>query len=558
MDTENPAEELDVEIQGVKVSSLRNISKEFEGGKIYEIKKLKLYGTDVLVANGIDADSQLIYRIVEPEIDEDTRKIINFITKERSLLLMDIDNTSGTEKHVEDKIMEFLTQHYGEVDNALLWKVFYYMKKEFIGAGDIDVLFADPRIEDISLSGEGQAVYVMLPGSDLSKEGYYATDIRPVGPSYEKLLLRVGQIADLIPSYLTPILDGTIRKNQNRVNLIYGNQVSPFGGAFTIRSVKETPLTFADLIVGKEINVEMAAWLWFLVEKGASILIFGSTGSGKTTLLNALLFFVPRGRKIVVIEDTRELRLTAGSNWMVGITRKPSTLEQTFRVITLHDQLVSALRMRPDYITVGEIRGSEAYTLFDAMSSGHTGLGTVHAGSLQDLMNRFAGGMNKEGGMYVPPALQNSVDVLIHISQVILPETGTFQRRRVLNIWENKPVELRTKGVGISEIYPEFVRDRSGNGLFSYDAVTDTFTGLSSELLEGYLADYYGRRDGMSHEEVLKDLNRRATVINYVVAERSKLNPFQIQLILNYYTTTKKLKDEWKKYAVNLPYSGGI
>lgn len=540
-------------------ASLHNpVATDFEGGEIFDSNDFLLYGVKITALNGIDAMSRLIYRTVEPGIDDEMKELIDFIRQNKSLLLMGVDREVDPEKNVEKKVREFLDEHYGKVNASILSRIFYYIKKEFMGVGALDVLFIDPRIEDISVSGDGQSVYVMLPGGGKTREGYYKTNISPKEKDYQDMLLRVGQVSNLTPSFLTPILDGTIDRNQDRVNLVYGNQISPAGGAFTIRAVKETPFTVADLIVEREVNVEMIAWLWYMVEKGASGLIFGSTGSGKTTLLNALLFFVPAGRKVVVIEDTRELRLPGGTNWTVGITRKPSMLESGYEPISLHDQLVSALRLRPDYITVGEIRGREAYTLFDAMSTGHTGYGTVHAGGLEDVQNRFASNPSVEGSMYIPPALQNSMNFLVHISQVILPEAGVFQRRRVLNIWENKPAEYRTHGTGKVSIAPEFVKDRLGRGLFTYNSVMDSFEGLSEGVLEGYLLDYYAGMEGMSHENALKDLNRRATVINYIVAERAHLNPFQMYLAINYYTKLRQLKESWLKYAVNLPYEEGV
>jgi flagellar protein FlaI len=555
-----PRHVIDAEISvgGVGAADFDAVADAFLGGKVWEKKVLWLYGTRIAALNGVDANGEYIYRTVEPRIDAEMRQLINFISGNRSLLLMDTGKGANAEEYIETKTRDFIERHWGWVNSGLMTRALYYIKKEFVGIGRLDVLLADERIEDVTISGKGQSVYVQLSGGEETREGYYSTDIQPSAHDYDNLLLRIGQKSGITPNYLTPILDGTMQSNHDRVNMVYGDQVSPAGGSCTIRRVKDTPLSIADLIVAREMNVEMAAWLWYVVEKGASGLIFGSTGSGKTTLLNTILFSIPYPKKVVVIEDTRELRMPNDTNWSSGITRIPSSQQPGYESIRLHDQLVSALRQRPDYIVVGEIRGREAYTLFDAMSTGHVGYGTLHAGGLEDMQNRLANDPNAEGSMYVPLALQNSMDFALHVSQVILSEGGTHQRRRVLNIWENKPVEFREHGTAGLNISPEFVKDRLGNGLFSYSSATDTFECPSGQMLDGYLVDMFASREGKTHGEALRDLNRRAVVLNYIVAERAHLSNLDMHLEVNYYSKTGKLKDKWLKYSANVPYAGGI
>lgn len=532
--------------------------KDFGEGGIFGTYETVLYGNRISMVAGRDASSRLIYRVLEPIMDLEMNDVLSFVDRNKDLFLMSTMRELNPERGIEQRFRSFVLSHRKDVQDAVMERCLYYIKKKFIGAGQIDPFLVDPRVEDTTVSGEGQGVFVMLAGGDNVREGYYRTSVILNGNDYLNMLLRVSQISSMSPSYLTPIVDGTIASNSDRVNLVFGTQVSPSGGSYTIRSVKEIPFTVANLIKGREMSVEMVAWLWFMVERGASGLIMGSTGSGKTTLLNALLLFVPAGRKVSVIEDTRELRLPDGTNWTVGLTRKSGRMGHDFKPITLHDQLVSALRQRPDYITVGEIRGSEAYTLFDAMSTGHIGYGTVHAGGLEDLHNRFASNPGVEGSMYVPPALQNSLSFIIHVSQVLLPIPGVFQRRKVLNIWENRPSEYRSTATGRVNVTPEFIMDANGRGLFTYDPGNDSFEGPSSGVVEGYLLDHFASREGMSHEEALIDLNRRATVLNYIVSEGSNMTPSRMYLELNYYSKTKKLKDVWRKYAVNLPYAEGV
>ncbi len=337
----------------------------------------------------------------------------------------------------------------------------------------------------------------------------------------------------------------TYKDGSDRLGLTYGRKVSLPGRTFTIRNVKEIPLTMGDLVAEKEASVEMAAWLWFVFEKGASGLIFGSTDSGKTTLLSALLAFVPYPKKILVMTYDR---------WLGQFT----SLDQSCKTLNIHDRLVSPLGRMPDNVNVYEMQEAGIYALPHGTFTDRPQYITLRAESLNDLTKKLTANIATESHAPDVLGLVNSMNFIVHIGQVLLSATGLVRRRRVLNIWENRPAEYRTHGMGKVSIEPEFVKDRLGRGLFTYTSMTDSFEGLSDGVLEGYLLDYFAGRDGMSHEAALKDLNRRATVINYIVAERAHLNSFQMYLAINYYGKVKKLKESWLKYAVNLPYEEGI
>jgi flagellar protein FlaI len=163
------------------------------------------------------------------------------------------------------------------------------------------------------------------------------------------------------------------------------------GSTFTIRRFRENPLTPVDLINFKSLSLDMAAYFWMAIENGASVLFCGGTASGKTTALNALSLFIPPAHKIITIEDTREISLPH-KNWIAGTTRQgfsSSEDTKTGKDIDMFDLIRAALRQRPKVVMVGEVRGKEAYSLFQAMATGHTSYSTVHASTIHTLIQRL-------------------------------------------------------------------------------------------------------------------------------------------------------------------------
>lgn len=539
---------IDEPVQGVQgvPSSVLN---EFAPNGLFEKRELEVYGTKVIILNGIGVEGGLIYRIVEPKNGLIGQAMVDFLLSNSDLLLMDTEGKGNPEKYIEDRAISFLSKHYGGISSIDSPGVMYSLKKRFMGLGDLSVFLADVRIEDISASGTGQDVFVYLSGSEQSEEGYYSTGLKLDGKEYQDMILRVAQKSNISPSYLYPIQNGVM--GESRVNIVYGDQVNPFHGSFTIRRVREIPLTIADLIAGRELNEEMAAWLWYVVESGFSGLVFGETGSGKTVFLNAILFFIPLGKKISIIEDTRELRIPQG-NWTVGLSHTFSRSMPGYEEYTLYDQLKSSLRLRPDYIIVGEVRGTEASVMFDAMSTGHTGGGTVHAGSLEALRDRFS-----SESTYVPPALQNSLNFAVSLSQVDTV-TGSHQRRRVMNIWENRPIEYRSAVNGRLNVAPEFVVDSNGNGVFSYDPSRDSFDSPSTTGKDSLLIRWQHSFMGKTVADAKVDLNARVVVMRYLVANRGHFRQSDVFATLTQYVNTGRIRPEWRQYAEDLPYEGGL
>ena len=296
--------------------------------------------------------------------------------------------------------------------------IYYHIFRDFLGYGRIDILMHDDGIEDISCDGPEPPIFI-------HHRKYEAIETNIYFGSEEELnsfVVRLCQVSGKQISIFSPIVDGKL-PDGSRLQSTLSRTVTK-GSTFTIRKFKENPLTPIDLLNFKSFSVEMAAYFWMAIENGASILFCGGTASGKTTALNALLLFVPSSHKIVSIEDTREVYIPH-KNWIAGTTRKGfSTADdsKSGKDIDMFDLIRAALRQRPRVIIVGEVRGKEAYSLFQAMATGHTAYATVHASTIHTLIQRL-----ENPPVSLPRALLTSLDVIVF--QNAVPIGGKMVRR---------------------------------------------------------------------------------------------------------------------------------
>jgi len=241
------------------------------------------------------------------------------------------------------------------------------MIRDFVYLGRIEYLMRDHMIEDVSCDGPKIPIYVW----------HRQYESMPTNIAYEsvdeldKFVVRLSYLARRHVSVAQPIVDGTL-PDGSRLNATFGSEVTKGGSSFTIRKFTADPLTIIDLITFNTISPEIGAYLWFLVENRASVLISGGVASGKTTFLNSIAMFIRPELKLVTIEDTAELNIPH-ENIIQSLTRTGFGAAGEASEISLFDLLKNALRQRPDYIIVGEIRGTEAYTLFQAVATGHGG-----------------------------------------------------------------------------------------------------------------------------------------------------------------------------------------
>jgi flagellar protein FlaI len=309
----------------------------------------------------------------------------------------------------------------------------------------------------------------------------------------DSFIIRLAYLAGKNISIASPILDASLPEG-SRIQLTYGREITRRGSTFTIRRFKVDPLTISDLIAFKTLSSEIAAYLWYLIEHRASVMVVGGVACGKTTVLNCLSMFIKPEMKIVSVEDTQEINLPH-ENWIPSVVRSSfKTEDKQFGTITLYDLLRAAVRQRPDYIIVGEVRGDEAYTLFQAMATGHLGMCTMHAESVEAAINRL-----ESEPMKIPKALIAMTNIVLVMERT---EVNGRPARRASVISEIKPYDSKIGELSTEEIFrwnPKFDR-------FS-------FTGESG-LLERHL-----KKTGQTEEDVKRELMYRKTVLEWMVKQ---------------------------------------
>jgi len=296
-------------------------------------------------------------------------------------------------------------------------KIFYHIFRDFLGYNRIDILMEDEGIEDISCDGSHVPIFIYHKKYDETTTNIKFKDDNELN----SFVVRLAQICGKQISIYSPIVDGKL-PDGSRLQTTLAKTVTS-GSTFTIRKFKENPLTPIDLIGYKSISVDMAAYFWLAIERGASILFCGGTASGKTTALNALSLFIPSVHKVISIEDTREVNLPH-KNWIAGTTRAgfSASDDKTGKDIDMFDLIRAALRQRPKVVMVGEVRGREAYSLFQAMSTGHTAYSTVHASTIHTLIQRL-----ENPPISLPRALLTSLDIIVFQNAINMG--GKYERR---------------------------------------------------------------------------------------------------------------------------------
>jgi flagellar protein FlaI len=329
---------------------------------------------------------EIIYELLEPELSNEETILINKI-KEFILDEMYKDPESFLNKDPKyiliKKLEEFTKKFKLNIDKEDFLKYYYYLWRDMLGLEKIEPLFYDVFIEDISCDGYDIPIYVHH-----NKFGILRTNIVFNKEELDRFVVKLAQKTGRHISYAEPLLDATL-PDGSRINITYSQEITTRGPTFTIRKFKKQMLSLVDLIKLNMLNEKIAAYLWTLIEGRANILIAGSTSSGKTTLLNAIAQFIPPEAKVISIEDTRELQLYH-ENWIPSTTRRGFFIgEKYYGEINMYDLLAESFRQNPDYVIVGEVRGQEAYVMFQGMASGHAALSTIHTDTWRSLIRRL-------------------------------------------------------------------------------------------------------------------------------------------------------------------------
>jgi flagellar protein FlaI len=329
----------------------------------------------------------------------------------------------------------------------------------------------------------------------------------------------VGRLAYLAGKHVSianPMLDASL-SDGSRIQLTYAREVTRKGSTFTIRRFRADPMTVTDLIEFNTLNPLMAAWFWLLIERKLNMLIGGGTASGKTTTLNALCAFIPTYDKVVTIEDTAELNMPL-ENWISAIARTGFGSSGSSD-ITLFDLLKAAMRQRPDYVIVGEVRGTEAFTLFQAMATGHGGLSSIHCDSVSSAFNRLG-----SEPMNIPKTLLTILDVVVLQSRVRLADHTTRRIRDVVEVVELDPVS----------------KEIITNEVFRWDPKSDTFEySGKSVLLDRIILEH-----GLTKEYMSKELERRSSLLKYLASSGVRRVNEVGRVIRDYYADPEKAAEK--------------
>ena len=400
-------------------------------------------------------------------------------------------------------------------------KIFYHIFKEFLGYGKIDIIMEDEGIEDISCDGIEIPIFIYHKKYDAISTNIQFDDELELN----SFVVRLAQISGKQISIYSPIVDGKL-PDGSRLQTTLARTVTR-GSTFTIRKFKENPLTPIDLIDFQSLSVEMAAYFWMTIEKGASILFCGGTASGKTTALNALSLFIPAQHKVVTIEDTREVNLPH-KNWIAGTTREGFSTadEKTGKDIDMFDLIRAALRQRPKVVMVGEVRGKEAYSLFQAMATGHTSYATVHASDIHTLIQRL-----ENPPISLPRALLTSLDIIVFQNAVDIKGKTV---RRMTSVTEIVKLDPDTNQLIFMEPFRWVSKtdDRFEN------------TG-SSKILNNIKI-----QNNWSDDELDQEIENRVIVLNWML-EKNIRDYKEVGRIVNLYSKhpeelLKKAKEELK------------
>ena len=461
---------------------------------------------------------ELIYNVIEPDMKPKTEKVLKQIQEilERSLDVNFTDlETEEAEQYLTDEIDNIVDKYNISLNERQREVIRYYAKRDFAGLGKLQPILNDTEVEDISCDGLDIPVYVYHRNP---KFGSIRTDM--VWEDKEELdsfVMTLAQRCGKSISVSEPLLDGSL-PDGSRVQATLATDIARKGSNFTIRRFTEDPLTPIHMMDYETENAQMMSYLWTVIEHEKSVLVCGTTGAGKTSQLNALSLFIRPEKKIVSIEDTPELRLPH-DHWVPEVARSGfgSSVEEGGEV-SMDDLLKESLRQRPEYIIVGEVRGEEAYILFQQMATGHTGLSTIHADSLDMLMDRLT-----TNPINLSPSLIETLDAIMLIKRI---RRGDKYIRRITGLYE---VEEYNKRAGLE-----------ANKVFGWDPQTDEYNVVNnSKLLKDIV-----EQTGGSEDELTEELKNRQYVLKWMQEEQIKHYRDVGDIISRYYSEPREILED--------------
>ncbi|MEM2094865.1 MAG: type II/IV secretion system ATPase subunit [Candidatus Bathyarchaeia archaeon] len=423
---------------------------------------------------------------LEPKEYEAYNRVVGILSKE---LEPPTDEEVTPEAYVKEQTELLFARYKNSLKNITdegLQKIMYYVLRNVAGYGPIHAMMRDPNIEDISLNGLNTPIFVWHRKYESIPSNVRFIDNQTANDFIVKLAHRSGKHI----SSAIPVLDAMLPE-KHRLAATFMKEVSAQGSTFCIRKFRADPFSVIDLISMGTIDARLAAYFWLILEYKMSFMVIGGTGAGKTSLLNALLSLMSQNDKIVTVEEVTELNPPL-PNWTQLVSRQTFAFGSGMTTpINLFDLVRLSLRYRPEYIIVGEVRGEEAYVLFQALATGHGGLCTMHSDSLDHCVKRLTSPPMNVSPIYIP--LMNCA---LHIERVELPvkQQGLTFGRRVRTVWEIEDFEK----------YREVA---------TWDPQTDKF---HTSLSGSYLLKRIAAKTGVTIDEVLQEIQLRELYLTQI------------------------------------------
>ncbi len=448
---------------------------------------------------------ELLYDLEEPNLSQNEKNLLKTLeTSLEEMINLNVLIQKTTEAKIDyiDKTSRLLIEELAlEISEDSYRKIFYYLFRDFIGLNEIEPLMRDYFIEDIECNGINTPVYLVHRIYRNMKTNINYDSLDKISSFVEKLAQRCGKYI----SYANPLLDGSL-PDGSRINASYTTDVTSKGPSFTIRKFTKIPWTPIQLLNNGTLSPEMLSYFWILLEYKSNILITGSTASGKTTLLNAIAFFIPPEERVVSIEDTKEINLPR-ENWLPAVVRTGIN-QESIGEVDLFSLLRNSFRQNPDYVIVGEVRGKEAFVLFQGMASGHSSISTMHADSVDTLVKRL-----ETPPIELSPSLLNTLDCVAIMTHALINKQEARKLREVVEI-----VNVDDKGIALTNT-PMIWNPK--NNAFYFKKQSKVFEKISKKY-------------GMSIEKLLKEWNLRTRLL-YELQKRKMFDFTQTQKIINEY-----------------------
>lgn len=434
-----------------------------------------------------------VYLIEEPTLTEDEKaiygKLVDVVQYELKAPYEGVD----PKKYFDEQAKRIITKYamsLGVTPNVTWNKIYYYITRDMVGFGPLEVIMGDPNVEDVSIDGSGRPLFVWHKKYESLKTNLaFRTE-----KELDDTIIRLVHMSGKHISTAYPIVDATL-PGRHRLVATFRKEVSRYGSTVTIRKFREDPFTIIDLLNFKTLNHEIAAYSWLLMEHNVSSIIVGSTASGKTTLLNSLVSLTPPGSKVVTIEETQEINIHH-QNWVPLVSRLGYGIgSEKMGEVSLFDLVKASMRMRPDILIVGEVRGEEAYVLFQAISTGHGGMCTLHADDVESAVQRLT-----SKPMDVAPIHIKFLDLMFVVrnTSVTDPVTKkTSRTRRVLSVTEIQD-------------YNKY------NKMFEWDPVTDKHVLTKGSFERSEKLKTISRDTGRSVDELIEEIKRRELILRWL------------------------------------------